>query len=108
MPRQPGRFAVAKRQFQCHVVRMNASRNGDFSATTPAQIRAARALLGWSQDQLVAESGVPKRTLVRLELAEGAPQKRTLAAIRAALEAAGVEFIPENGGGPGVRLRKST
>jgi hypothetical protein len=46
------------------------------------------------------------RTLGRLEMEEGTPQRRTLAAIRAALEAAGVEFIEENGGGPGVRLRR--
>ena len=45
-----------------------------------------------------------KRTIVRLELGEGVPQQRTLAAICAALDAAGVEFIPENGGGAGVRL----
>jgi hypothetical protein len=52
-------------------------------------------------------SGVPKRTLVRLEKGEGDPQRRTVEAIRAALEAAGVEFIEQNGGGPGVRLRSS-
>jgi transcriptional regulator with XRE-family HTH domain len=63
-------------------------------------------LLGWSQDQLATASSVPKRTVARLELGEGEPQRRTLTAIRAALEAAGVEFIAENGGGPGVRLRK--
>lgn len=85
---------------------MNASENGTEIAMLPAQIRAGRSLLGWSQDDLVRESGVPKRTLVRLELGQGDPQRRTLAAIRTALEAAGVEFIPENGGGAGVRLRK--
>ncbi len=85
---------------------MNASKNGTEIAISPPQIRAARALLGWSQEDLVAASGVPKRTVVRLELQEGAPQRRTVAAIRQALEAAGVEFIPENGGGAGVRLRK--
>ena len=50
---------------------------------------------------------MPKRTVARLETDEGEPQRRTVEAIRAALEAAGVEFIPENGGGIGVRMRKS-
>ena len=72
-------------------------------AITPGQSRAGRALLDMSQDQLVAASGVPKRTLVRFEASDGDPQQRTIAAIRAALEAAGVEFT--NGDAPGVRLR---
>ena len=84
---------------------MTASENGIKNAVLSAQVRAARGLLGWSQDQLAEASGVPKRTLARLELDEGAPQRRTVAAIRTALEAAGVEFIAENGGGAGVRLR---
>jgi transcriptional regulator with XRE-family HTH domain len=73
---------------------------------SPAQLRAARALLAWSQDQLATASGVPKRTIARVELGQAVPQRRTASAIRAALESAGVEFIPENGGGAGVRLRK--
>jgi transcriptional regulator with XRE-family HTH domain len=85
---------------------MNASINGTNDAIIAPQVRAGRALLAWSQDQLAAASGVPKRTIARVELADGSPQRRTLAAIRAALEAAGVEFIAENGGGPGVRLQK--
>ena len=47
------------------------------------------------------------RTLSRFEDDTGASRPATIAAIRTALEAAGVEFIAENGGGPGVRLRKS-
>lgn len=85
---------------------MAASENDIENAISASQVRAARGLLGWSQDQLSAASEVPKRTLARLELEEGTPQQRTLTAIRTALEAAGVEFIPENGGGAGVRLRK--
>ncbi|MGK7870979.1 helix-turn-helix domain-containing protein [Falsiroseomonas sp. E2-1-a20] len=76
-------------------------------AISPAQVRAARALVGWTRDHLADASSVPVRTVARLEQAEGSPQRRTLAAIRCALEAAGVEFIAENGGGAGVRLRKS-
>ncbi|WP_367160159.1 helix-turn-helix transcriptional regulator [Kozakia baliensis] len=71
-----------------------------------AQIRAARGLLAWSRDDLVANSGVPKSTLVRVEDEVSSPRAATLEAIRTALEAAGVEFVPENGGGAGVRLRK--
>ncbi len=84
---------------------MSASENGTRLAISAGQIRAARALLGLSQDQLVNSSGVPKRTLVRLEKSEGEPQRRTVDAIRAALEAAGVEFT--NGDAPGVRLRRA-
>jgi transcriptional regulator with XRE-family HTH domain len=85
---------------------MPARPNVTIDAILAPQLRAARALLSWSQDRLAETSGVPKRTIARLELAETVPQQRTAAAIRAALEAAGVEFIDENGGGPGVRLRK--
>ncbi len=61
-------------------------------------------MLNWSRDRLSAESGVPKRTLAGFEGGETAPRAGTLQAIRAAFEAAGVEFT--NGDTPGVRLRK--
>jgi len=73
---------------------------------TDAQCRAARALLGISQDTLAALSGVAKRTIASFESGERQPYDRTLEAIRATLETAGVEFIAENGGGAGVRLKK--
>jgi ribosome-binding protein aMBF1 (putative translation factor) len=72
------------------------------------QIRAARALVGWSAEDLQTHSAVSLRTIRRAELSEG-QTKLTSAnevAIRRALEVAGVEFIDENGGGPGVRLKK--
>ena len=72
----------------------------------PAQVRAARALLALTQDQLADASELPKRTIARVELSTGKPRSSTLAAIRAALEAAGVEFIEQNGNGPGVRLKE--
>jgi transcriptional regulator with XRE-family HTH domain len=72
----------------------------------PSQTRAARALVGWSRDDLAAAAKTTVRTIARFELGETLPHPRTLAAIRTALEAAGVEFIAENGGGAGVRLRK--
>ena len=73
---------------------------------TPAQCRAARAMIGLSQDDLVAASGVAKATVAAFELGQRKPYESTLGKLRAALEAAGVEFLPENGGGAGVRLRK--
>ena len=57
-------------------------------------------------DDLSTASGVPKRTLLRFERAEGLPRKATLIALQTAFTAAGIEFIAENGGGAGVRLRK--
>lgn len=72
------------------------------------QIRAARALVGWSADDLSRESAVSMRTIRRAELSEYETSMTSAneLSIRRALEAAGVEFIDENGGGPGVRLRK--
>jgi ribosome-binding protein aMBF1 (putative translation factor) len=72
------------------------------------QIRAARAVLGWSAEDLARESSVSLRTIRRAEVSE-VHANMTVAnelAVRRALEVAGVEFINENGGGPGVRLRK--
>jgi ribosome-binding protein aMBF1 (putative translation factor) len=73
-----------------------------------AQIRAARALLRWSAVDLARQSRLGVNTIRRAEVAD-AGISLTAAnelAIRSALEFAGVEFIDENGGGPGVRLRK--
>lgn len=70
------------------------------------QSRAARGLLGWSQIDLAEEAGIAVRTLISFEKGERVPRSSSLNAIRATLEAAGVEFIAENGGGAGVRLRK--
>lgn len=71
---------------------------------TPAQCRAARALLDWSQDRLEMAAKVARKTIVDFERETRRPYDRTIAAIRGAFEAAGVEFIPANGGGAGVRL----
>ena len=71
-------------------------------------IRAARALLRWEQTDLAAASAVSLPTIKRLEAKPGimAAHMSTTVALRKALEAAGIEFIDENGGGPGLRLRK--
>ena len=75
---------------------------------TSAQIRAARALLRWSAEDLARESTLGVTTIRRAELAEGETSMTVAndSAVRRTLEAGGVEFIDENGGGPGVRLRK--
>jgi len=75
---------------------------------TAAQIRAARSLIKWSAEDLARQSSVSLRTIRRAELAEQDTSMTTAneLAVRHALEAAGIEFIDENGGGPGVRLRK--
>src|SRR5262249_60680174 len=77
---------------------------------TSAQIRAARALLRWSAEDLARESTLGVTTIRRAELAEGETSMTTAndSAGRRTLEAAGVEFIDENGGGPGVRRKKRT
>jgi ribosome-binding protein aMBF1 (putative translation factor) len=72
------------------------------------QIKAARALLCWSQETLAAAATVSVPTIKRLEAEDGmlGGRNETAEKIRSALEVAGIEFIDENGGGPGVRLRK--
>jgi transcriptional regulator with XRE-family HTH domain len=71
---------------------------------TVGQLRAARGLLGWSQEKLAEESGVGRATIADFEAGKRAPYDRTIEQLRHALEAAGVEFT--NGGQPGVRIRK--
>ena len=65
----------------------------------------ARAAVKLSVRDLAEAAGVTANTISRIENGSDA-KASTLAALRAALEAAGVEFIPENGGGAGVRLAK--
>jgi hypothetical protein len=73
-----------------------------------AQIRAARALLRWTAQDLAQQSALGVTTIRRAELTEDATSMTASndLAVRRALESAGVEFIDENGGGAGVRLRK--
>ena len=72
------------------------------------QIKAARALAGWSQDDLAEKSGVSLPTIKRLESVDGeiGGRPETGKALVASLEKAGVEFIAENGGGAGVRMKR--
>ena len=82
---------------------------------TPEQMRGARMILGWSRDRLAVQS---ETTVGFITKFEDTGQIGTflwhpiefdaLHALRTALEAAGVEFVEENRGGPGVRLRRAT
>ena len=75
---------------------------------TGAQVRAGRALVRMEQRHLADAAGVSAQTIKRLEGTAGEinANTTTLAAIRRALNEAGVIFVDENGEGPGVRLRK--
>jgi transcriptional regulator with XRE-family HTH domain len=75
---------------------------------TSAQLRAGRALVRWSAEDLARASAVSVTTIRRAELTtdETSMTAANDLAVRHALEAADVEFIDENGGGPGVRLKK--
>jgi transcriptional regulator with XRE-family HTH domain len=73
---------------------------------TAAQIRAARAMLGWSAAELASRSGVSKRTMVNIEAGSGVPSTTagTLYSLKSALEAAGIEFIGTPDDRPGIRI----
>ena len=73
---------------------------------TPAQCRAARALIEWSQEQLAHASQLGLSTIRYFEKGYRVPTRSNREAIQKALEAAGVVFIAENGGGAGVRLAR--
>jgi ribosome-binding protein aMBF1 (putative translation factor) len=72
---------------------------------SPAQCRAARALLDWSQQQLADAAKVGNATIRNFEGSKSTPQNATLVVMRSAFEIAGIVFVAENGGGAGVRLR---
>ena len=84
---------------------MTSLQNNDF--ISPAQCRAARGLLDWSQQELASAAHVGISTVRDFENGRRAPTYNNIRAIERALEAQGIEFIPENGGGPGVRLKGS-
>lgn len=76
---------------------------------TDAQCRAARGLLAWSQSDLAERSGVSRATVADFETGKRQPIANNLAAIRSALESAGIIFLSDGqsiDGGPGVRLAK--
>ena len=73
---------------------------------TSAQVRMARAALNWTVRDLAAAAGLHRNTITNIEVGRYAGDLETLAAIESVLRQAGVEFIDENGGGAGVRLKK--
>src|SRR6266702_4100231 len=79
-------------------------------ALSGAQIRAARALVRWSAEDLARAAALGLNTIKRAETADDQTSMTAAndLAVRRALETAGVEFIDGNGSGPGVRLRKGT
>lgn len=76
---------------------------------TGAQIRMGRAAVRWSQTELAKRSGISMPTIRRMEAVDGPPPgtHRAVQRVQAALEAAGVVFLPENDEGPGVRWRRA-
>jgi transcriptional regulator with XRE-family HTH domain len=74
---------------------------------TSEQVKAARGLTRWNQQDLAAASGISLPAIKRLEQLPGplAAQSRTVEAIIAAFRDAGVAFIDEDNGGAGVRLK---
>ncbi|MER8416942.1 MULTISPECIES: helix-turn-helix domain-containing protein [unclassified Mesorhizobium] len=70
------------------------------------QCKMARVALGWGTRDLARNAGVSPDTVARFERGEQL-KGTTVSALRNTFEAAGIEFIPENGGGPGVRLSRN-
>ncbi len=75
---------------------------------TSAQVRMARAALNWTVRDLAAATGLHRNTITNIEVGRYAGDPATLNLIKAIFIRAGVQFIDENGGGAGVRLRKPT
>jgi transcriptional regulator with XRE-family HTH domain len=75
---------------------------------TPAQCRAARSLLNLTQPELAESAELGLSTVVDFERERRRVSAQAIGAIRASLVRAGIEFIDENGGGEGVRLRKAS
>uniref|UniRef100_UPI0031016D7C helix-turn-helix domain-containing protein n=1 Tax=Neorhizobium sp. EC2-8 TaxID=3129230 RepID=UPI0031016D7C len=75
---------------------------------TVEQCRGARAMLGWSQTQLAETANVSRQTVADFERGAHMPIPNNLASIATAFRNAGIEFIPENGGGVGVRFARPT
>jgi DNA-binding XRE family transcriptional regulator len=73
---------------------------------TSAQVRMARAALNWTVRDLAAATGLHRNTITNIEVGRYAGDSATLTLIKNVFTRAGVEFIDENGGGAGVRLRK--
>jgi transcriptional regulator with XRE-family HTH domain len=78
-----------------------------YMSITSGQVRAAKAMLRWSGEDLARAAGVSLSSVRRVEASDGVPEAqnmRTLIAIKTALEQAGVEFIGTSEHAPGIRL----
>ena len=75
---------------------------------SPAQSRAARGMLDWSQTELASHANLSESTVRDFEKGRRVPSINNLLALQHAFERAGLEFIPENGGGAGIRFRART
>jgi transcriptional regulator with XRE-family HTH domain len=73
---------------------------------TSAQVRMARAALNWTVRDLAEATGLHRNTITNIEVGRYSGDRETLSTIESVLKRAGVEFIDEDGGGPGVRLRR--
>ncbi len=71
---------------------------------TPIQIKMAKVALSWSNIELSEKTGLHRNTINKAQ--NGTAKTATLTLLKLTFEAAGIEFIPENGGGVGVRLKK--
>lgn len=100
---------VEWRHAEHKIVMAQNTTQGKLPVISSAHIRAARALLGISAEQLSQIAEVPHRTIQRFETADGIPPSRsgTLERVQRALEAAGIEFLGDPVSSPGVRLRRS-
>ncbi len=110
-PVTPGAMIQSYTPTRCSAMNISVTdeRKGNRSSALiyPVQCRMARVAVGWGVRELAAASGLAMDTVVRFE--QGATLRpRTVEAIRNALEDAGIVFIGENGGGPGVRMRPAT
>jgi len=74
---------------------------------TPAQCRAARGLLNWTQRDLADQAGVGIVTVRQFEAGLNEPRRATLEVVKRAFETAGIEFIAPDNGGAGLRLKSS-
>lgn len=74
-------------------------------AVTSAQVRMARAALNWTVRDLAEATGLHRNTISNIEIGRYAGDRASLTVIESVLKRAGVEFIEENGGGPGTRLK---
>lgn len=107
-PRKTFTINVSRGNESVSTIFVCAKRNTETPMTiTPAQSRAARGLLDWSQTQAGARANLSESTVRDFEKGRRVPSVNNLSALARALEAAGVIFVDENGEGPGVRLRKA-